>query len=120
MPALNQNLSLGANRSAIIAIPILDQDGNAYSLAGGAASWSIAKSPSGPALVHKTTAAGGIVLNENEETGVWSAVITLQPADTNSMEAGTYLHQLSVENSFGNVVTATVGKVFLYATIDQF
>lgn len=108
MPNINQNISnLYSGRTSIINITILDQNGNPYSLAGGAAWWSFGQGPGLAPIVSKNTGNGGIVLINN--SGTYTAQITLNPQDTVSISGGPYYHELVVQDQFGDVVTTTTG-----------
>lgn len=118
MPAIDQDFPIGIDRTVILTIPILDAQGNPYNLSGGSALWGMAQTKESPALISKSTVAGGIVLSE--VNGVWQAVVTINPADTTGLIPGLYVHELAVQNQYGNNVTATVGKVSLYGSINIF
>jgi hypothetical protein len=119
MPQLLQNLTVWADRTAQIAVPILDQFGNPYNVGGGGtAAWIMAPSNTLPAVLTKTTAGGGITLVLASTT--WTATVLINPADTDAIAPGAYYHELSVKDASGNVVNVTIGTLTLAPSVYQY
>lgn len=117
MASLEQNLTIFAGRDVQIWIPIYDINGNPYALPGATAAWAMAQFPSTPAVLSKSTALGGIVMEL--VNGVYNAVITIAHADTVALVTGiTYYHELTVKDTSGNVVNVTEGQLTLNQSIN--
>ena len=116
MPAVNQDFQIGTDRTKILTIPILDQSGQPYNMAGGQVNWAMALNPSFPPVLTKLFGAG-VTLSEIDT--VWHAIVVLSPADTKGLAPGDYSHELSGADYEGNAVNITVGKVTVRQSIYQ-
>jgi len=102
MTTVNKSMKSGDDK--VMPFSVVDNSGNAVTVTGGSATYAIANSVDGPALVTKTSAAGAITLSGSTIT------VTLVPADTASM-AGVYYHELEVTDSDGDVFTPACGTM---------
>lgn len=120
MPALNQNLTIWAERTVEIIVPILDQNGVPYDMTSGSLEWAMAANPYATPVLTKSTASGGIMLTE--ASGVWTAVVTILPADTKDgtvIPPTDYYHELAGEDSVGDIVNITIGTLTLMPSLNN-
>lgn len=119
MPAQNQDITHWAGDSAIIHIPVLDEDGNKVSLVGCSVKWWLAKgvTSTGTNVIVKKSSAVGEGIEIDLGTDVDTINITLDPQDTEGVKAGTYYHECEVINQNGDVSTVAIGKWTMKAAL---
>lgn len=119
MPSTQQNLTLWADRNIQINVPILDQNGLPYNVgSSGSATWSMSPAATSlPAVLQKSTPSGITLVNNS---GTWSAIISIVPADTVNIAPATYYHELAVKDSAGNVVNVSIGTITLQPSLNLY
>lgn len=119
MTAINQNLTCYADRTSILIIPIYQADGvTPYtSTTPTSAEWVLAVNNRSQAVLTKTTP-GGITLAQS--AGLWTATVTINPVDTQSLNPQLYYHELSVVDNVGDVVNVTIGTMNLQPSVAQY
>lgn len=117
MPATSQDVTHYQGDSATISIPVLDAAGAAVDLSGATARWWMGKNvkATGANIYIQKRDGSGLVIDA--ETDRWVLVITLAPADTEALTAGTFYHEAEVVDADGNVSTVTIGKFTLKPTM---
>ncbi len=118
MPLFDQDFSMvsGDSRRLRIKVWLDDAMTTPKDLTGSSSvRWEMHTAPPQDAgsapLVQKSLASGiSLVDPQNGEF-----LVTLSPADTETIDAGTYYHESEVIDSAGDVITVTIGEVVLYA-----
>jgi hypothetical protein len=113
MPALNQHVAIWAGDSLIIHIPVKDAAGGNAVLLGATARWWAAKTAfakGADAFVKKAIGSGVQIVGSE-------LIITINPADTDGIDAGVYHHEAEVVFGDGSVSTVTTGNFVVHATI---
>lgn len=117
MPAVNQNFDHWRGDSKHISIPVKDEDGTAIDLTGGSARWWLGKSASatGSGVLVKKSSGAGLTLSQ--VNGFWTALVVLDPEDTQALRPGSYYHELEIIDADGAVSTVTTGTVNIRPTM---
>ena len=108
-----QDFELFKNDDKSVQVTIRDENGTLVDVSGAsAAQWIMQKYPeSATADITKTLAAGEIDVATSGANGV--VTITILSADTASLSAGEYYHELRITDASGNDSTILVGDVNL-------
>ena len=80
-------------------------------LVGSTAEWAFSVDVDSAALVTKTSTAGSITFSDN------IATVTLDPADTVSLDAGEYYHELRLSDTSSHPSTPAFGVMTLKEVI---
>jgi hypothetical protein len=113
MPAENQNVALLAGDSLDIVLPVKTLAGADVPLAGATVRWWLGRSrwSVGADIFVKKSIGQGIAIDGA------TATVSLAPADTDTLPAGTYYHEAEVIFADGSVSTVTTGSFILDSTI---
>lgn len=114
MSRTNQNVTMWQGEAKTLVSPIVNAAGTAVSLTGAAISWRLYDVTTGVVLLTKTTAAGSVALSTTTATND-TVTVTLDPADTVSLE-GAYYHEAAITGSqaavlYTGVLTINVSAV---------
>lgn len=119
MPAISQDITHYKGDSATITIPVKDAAGNFVNLSGATARWWMGKNvnATGADVYIKKGIGTGLMITQ-PTTGEWDLVVTLAPADTETLtKTGAFYHEAEVVDSGGNISTVTIGKFTLVPTL---
>jgi hypothetical protein len=118
MPAVNQDITAYVGDTLIITIPVLDGAGQNVDLAGAGASWWMGKNvtATGADVYIKKSLGQGMTLTDNT-AGLYTITITLDPSDTQTLQAGTFYHEAAVIDSQGDIARISLGKFILKPTL---
>jgi hypothetical protein len=73
---------------------------------GGTAEWALSTSVTGATIIYKTSVAStGITLSGK------NVIVVLEPYDTTGLTAGSYYHELRLEDVAGQPTTPAIGTV---------
>lgn len=119
MPQTNQNVSHPVGDSLTLNIgPVKEQNGTTNAdLTGATARWWLAKkvkSTGADIIVEKSTSDGIAI---TEDTGAFTVVVTIDPADTEGQKATAYYHECEVVDAAGSISTVMTGTFTLTATL---
>lgn len=94
-------------------VTVTDEDGNAIDLAGGSARYALARSPDSAALVTKDSD------NVGEINLLVDGVVevNLDPADTASLDEGTYYHEVEIVTADDETVTGLAEYLIVRKTV---
>lgn len=101
-----QDVTVYLGDDSILTVAVTNESGQALDVTGASFAWLIAQYAGMPALVSKSTASGGISVTA-PTTG--QVQITVTHADTSSLGAGVFWHQLVMTDSSGDVSTVMTG-----------
>lgn len=102
MSAVNQNFAMHAGNDFTVRVNVYDSDGSAPDLTGASASWRLATTPGGAAVLTKTATISG--------TAPPVLQVALAAADTAALTPGQYFHEAKITDSGGKITTVTVGR----------
>lgn len=115
----NQNVSLVAGDTPVIAINITVADDSALDPTGATATWILAKTAAATGAdvyATKTTPSGGAAFVQDPVTQLWSLQVTLAESNTSGLGAGTYYHEAFIVEANGQRSHLMTGKFTILAT----
>jgi len=122
MPQTGQDLVLWRGNSCVIEIQVqADKNGQPIDLADVHTRWCFARSAqakaAGDIFVEKTNDVGGGITIAAQTDGYDWMFVTLQPIDTENIEAGNYYHEAEMIDGSGNIFTIAIGKFKLQPAV---
>jgi hypothetical protein len=114
MTQINQDIELYAGDDKEIISTVYDDDGNVVSLSGlTAAQWILKKRAKDVNEILSKTLGSGIVVT-SASAGILTT--TLNSVDTQTMDPGTYYHELRIKNASSKTGTVLVGTFIINPT----
>jgi hypothetical protein len=113
MTSINQDFNIYAGDAYEITFTLTNAAGGSVTLTTATAKWWITRSDNsrGSDFVVKKDHTAGILLTGS------TAVVTLNPSDTDSLSPGNYYHELEISFSANEIHTFAKGKVKILSTI---
>ncbi len=114
MTATAQDFVLTAGDSKLLQFTVMDAEGVPFDLTGARVDWWVSRGT--PDRFSKTPALQKSTSNSSVE--IVSPLdgrfdILLVPADTHTLPAGTYYHEVQVRDSLSNIATVATGTITL-------
>lgn len=105
MTATGQNFSMYAGDTCTIVVTVVDSAGDPKDISSSTIAWVVYHGNT----IHLTRATGSGITLSNPTAGEFT--ISLVPANTEGLGAGTYSHVAEVTDNAGRVSTVTVGTL---------
>ena len=109
MASENQDFTMFAGDTKVIALSVLDGDGTVVNLTGLNSAQFVIKKYASSTTASVTKTLGSGITNSTPTQGVLQ--ITISASDTASMDEGEYYHETRIKDSGNKIGTITTGKV---------
>lgn len=118
MPAIGQDITHYKGDTLRITVPVRDGAGNNVDLSGAGVTWWMGKNvaATGADVYIKKTLEHGATLT-TDISGLYTATIAVDPADTENLNAGTFYHELAIIDLDGDIGRVSLGKYILKPTL---
>lgn len=113
MTKIDQDFTMWQGEDVVITVPVTNGTGTPVSLTGATAVlWRVYDGLKATTVALSKTLGSGIALADSADTDD-AVVITLDPADTESLSPGRYYHECRVTDSGGDEQVIFVGDLIL-------